>query len=576
MYPPVPGPATQSEAERILFTVIERELSDDWIVLHSLGLVIHLSKPWAEIDFVLIGPPGVMCLEVKGGRVARRDGLWVFTDRHGKETTKSEGPFEQVGKASSALWDYLRHQFEPVSGSMLGYGVLTPDIRFQPVEPDVLREVVYDAADVGNPFGEYISRLTGYWGDRIAEQRRRRPGQLDSRAREALLNLLRPDFDARLSLRARADIINREMVRLTSEQFRVVDGLIDNERAMVIGGAGTGKTLLAVEEARRQAHEGRSVLLTCFSRRLSEVLAGHLRDETGVAVVNFHRFMVRTVEAAGLASRLRNASTEDLMSVDYPELCYEALVEASTPPFDTLIIDEAQDLLRDLYLDVFDAALAGGLNRGRWRMFYDPRQDAFQGIQPSGMIRVRNIGPAQFRLTVNCRNTAPIATAIGLLAGYEPDETLTIEGPEVIVKWSSSPAAIPRMVDAAVRELLSGGLSSDEIVILSPSRLSGSSMAHQSRVGGLPLLDDEEAARTRGVRFHTVRGFKGLESAAILLVDVPDLRERESLLTAYLGGSRARTFLYVYLPESARDDYLERANLFGKALASSTPRAMAQ
>ena len=70
MLPPFVAESTQSAAERKLFVVLQDELSDEWTVLHSLGSTLHDRKPWAEIDFVLVGPAGVYCLEVKGGRVA--------------------------------------------------------------------------------------------------------------------------------------------------------------------------------------------------------------------------------------------------------------------------------------------------------------------------------------------------------------------------------------------------------------------------------------------------------------------------------------------------------------------------
>src|SRR5262245_11766246 len=94
---------TASDAERKLFRIIRDDLSDDWTALHSLGLAGHERKPWAEIDFVLVGPDGVYSLEVKGGRISREAGKWSFTDRTGRTTVKDEGPFEQVGGASAAL-----------------------------------------------------------------------------------------------------------------------------------------------------------------------------------------------------------------------------------------------------------------------------------------------------------------------------------------------------------------------------------------------------------------------------------------------------------------------------------------
>src|SRR3954468_5691767 len=92
---------TESNAEKALFRRFKDDLPDeDWIVLHSLGLTTHKRKPWAEIDFVLIGPPGVFCIEVKGGVIARTNGVWTTTTQSGKCKELKESPFAQVGSAS--------------------------------------------------------------------------------------------------------------------------------------------------------------------------------------------------------------------------------------------------------------------------------------------------------------------------------------------------------------------------------------------------------------------------------------------------------------------------------------------
>ena len=49
MLPPQVFDKTVSGAERRLFAKIKNELDDRWIVLHSLGLIGHPRKPWAEI-----------------------------------------------------------------------------------------------------------------------------------------------------------------------------------------------------------------------------------------------------------------------------------------------------------------------------------------------------------------------------------------------------------------------------------------------------------------------------------------------------------------------------------------------
>ena len=107
MIPAAVGENTVSLAEKKLFALFQNQLPPTFTVLHSLGLASHARKPWAEIDFVLIGSGGVYCLEVKGGGVSRRNGLWHFTDRYGNVNTKTEGPFHQVGSASAALYHFL-------------------------------------------------------------------------------------------------------------------------------------------------------------------------------------------------------------------------------------------------------------------------------------------------------------------------------------------------------------------------------------------------------------------------------------------------------------------------------------
>ena len=65
---------------------------------------------------------------------------------------------------------------------------------------------------------------------------------------------------------------DRELLRLTEQQFAVLDRLRRQRRVSISGGAGTGKTVLALEKARRLAREGSGVLLTCFNRPLADNL----------------------------------------------------------------------------------------------------------------------------------------------------------------------------------------------------------------------------------------------------------------------------------------------------------------
>ena len=96
--------AVKSTAERRLFRLIQETLGrESWVCLYALGLAWHEYKRHAEIHFCLLTPGGVYVLEVKGGRIKRQHGRWMFLDRFGDEHVKSESRFEQTSSALFAL-----------------------------------------------------------------------------------------------------------------------------------------------------------------------------------------------------------------------------------------------------------------------------------------------------------------------------------------------------------------------------------------------------------------------------------------------------------------------------------------
>lgn len=573
MYPPFVDPKTKSHAEKVLFKTIKDELPDDeWIVLHSLGLAGHPKKPWAEVDFVLIGPTGVYGLEVKGGRVHRTDGQWVFTNRTGHASTKEEGPFEQVGTATSVLRKHLYERLPAFRPSLVGYAVATPDIPFKVKGPDVEPEVVFDMDDVGKPFSDYTERLGRYWLQRVKEQRGREPKTLNEAMREAVLGELRGDFDLKPSLKQRIGLVQDELLELTKDQYTVLDSLVDNERVLIRGGAGTGKTLLAVEEALRQEALGKRVLVCCFNKQLGEHIRTALTDHAGITVRHLHGLMAELVKKAGKQSDLPDAREEDLFKVFYPLVALDAIGDLDmADQYDVLILDEGQDLLLDGYLDVMDTLLVGGLSDGIWRAFLDPKQNLFEATDPEGLKRLLKERMAQHRLRLNCRNTTAIAAATSLLSTVDQDEECRAEGPDVEYYWYRDTSHGARLVGKQLNRVLSEGVKPQDIVILSPVRFEKSLVR-----GGLfdvpfPVVDASQHPEgdAREIRFATISSYKGLEADVVLLADVENLEDRHALSNLYVGTSRAKALLAVFLSETVREAYSELAEDLGRRMAGA-------
>jgi hypothetical protein len=557
---------TASAAEVVVFNKIRDELSGEWTALHSVGLTIHNTKPWAEIDFVLIGPPGVFCLEVKGGIVSREGGVWYTTPQYGPKAGRrqrlKESPFEQVGSASAQLFSFLDALLATVGRSITGYAVATPDVAWTVRGPDIDLALIYDQDDVRRSFDEFMKRAAKRWTEKVGSKRK----TLGRADKQLILDSIRGDFRLVPSLRATADIAQGELLRLTEEQSSLFGRLASNERVITKGGAGTGKTVIAVEEARRLAREGRRVLYTCFNKNLATHVESLLSTEPRVRVRTLHGLMMGLVTASDRQSELPDVSNEDLWGLFLPELALDVLLDDKQgSPFDVVVVDEGQDLLRESYLDVIEGLVGGNLSTGQWRIFHDPNQNVFGGMAASALRRVSEAKPVEWPLTVNCRNTAPIAQQVSLLSGVPLSDVLAPNGPDVEICWYDSADEQSKAIKDALHKLKREGFRPSQSVVLSRYRLERSAISG----AGLSIADlsrGGDGDETDGVRFSTIASFKGLEADVVILADVDDLFSNEGLASVYVGASRAKVALFVYVATSQKQRFQALAKEFGRAL----------
>ena len=269
MLPSVLAPAVNSSAERRIFDWFrDAPGTEDWVILHSLGIATHNKVLYGETDFFAIIPgAGVFALEVKGGRVRRENGIWYFTDKYGKTNSKARGPFDQARDGIFSIISAVKQRLDPehdyLQKIFYGFGVMFPDIEYSASGIDEEQWQVFDARD-GRSVSEYIHR--------IASSARKKweamygnsdslvfPSVADTRY---LATILRGDFDLAISVSAQIRNAEDALISLTKEQYRCLDQLDDNPRCLIQGAAGTGKTLLAVEAAKKATACGRKTALS--------------------------------------------------------------------------------------------------------------------------------------------------------------------------------------------------------------------------------------------------------------------------------------------------------------------------
>ena len=223
-----------------------------------------------EADFLVLDRrSGMLVLEVKGGTVT------YDADRRGWGRDKGGGrwepitdPFEQVSRTFHHLETSLcRAKFGGVRHVPFAFGgaVVFPDCRWEgEVLPGGDPRVLFDGRDMGRLGERVISTLR----DRSRAGRSPMTPEHFERARAGLL----PTFRVVPLLSRRVEEDERRLVRVTDDQAAAFGGLFGNDRVLVEGPAGSGKTLLAAARAVEFARAGKSTLLLCYNRALARDL----------------------------------------------------------------------------------------------------------------------------------------------------------------------------------------------------------------------------------------------------------------------------------------------------------------
>lgn len=142
---------------------------------------------------------------------------------------------------------------------------------------------------------------------------------------------------------------------LTQQQFHILTNIQDVQRAAISGSAGTGKTVLALEEARRCSKDGLRTLYTCYNRPLAIDVSKRLEGLPNLVVLNFHTFCKKIVDQAGI--KIPKVSSQRRLFDDvFPELLMQAFDSMSVRQFDAIIVDEGQDF-SPLWWSALDSGL---------------------------------------------------------------------------------------------------------------------------------------------------------------------------------------------------------------------------
>ena len=540
-----------NDTERRVWTALVDQLGDGDLVIAGQRVTDRLKDH--EIDFVVaIEGAGIVCVEVKGGEVTHNGQAWLQRLHSGQ--IKTIDPVRQVRQGRYALRDFIEKDPRWTQGRVRwNHVVVLPNSQFAPdfaladcprwmvIDRDDFPNVVALIRDIAHQQEEELPLLTATGIDEL----RTALGGRGLPQRDVVARALENE-DA-------ADI-------LTDRQAVILDAIQLLTRVEIRGGAGSGKTFMAIEQARRLANRGQRVALLCYSHGLASYLkritsTWSRRQQPGY-VGEFHALGIAWGAAEGPAESERNAAAAQFFEHDLPAQMLEL---ANGLPdghrFDSVVIDEAQDFA-DSWWEPLLAAMRDPETGGIY-VFSDEGQRVFdrKGTPPIPLVPLI--------LEQNIRNTRQIGRAFEPLVDH-PMRLLGADGPDVRFVPCTRDNAFD-VGDDQIEALLNDGWRPEDVALLTTGSRHPEQIARQTE-GNAAYWDSFWDAEQ--VFYGHVLGFKGLERrAVVLIVNDKSVFER-SPERLYVGLSRARDQLVVcadpaFIAEVGGRDLVRRLGISG-------------
>lgn len=522
MVPARPVESTSSRAELRVFDMLSRIGDEGSVALHSLRLPVHARKRSTEADFVIVGPLGVLVLEVKGGRVMRRTGEWMFVDRNDRETISYEGPFAQAEGAMHSLRRRLGDLLgeEALRRVIFGFAVVTPDCSIATSDVEWEDAVYIDGKGSTSPavLGKGLRRASSHWREKVDPK-------ADALTRESIAEIVgacRPDFEGVRSLAVSIAGANEEMLRLTERQLVALDHVAEWDRVIIEGPAGTGKTVLGVEAARRSSESGKRTLLTVRSPVLAASMRSALPPDVIVAP---HRTLVSVREKV-----------------------------------DVLICDEAQDVMTEADLIVLDSLLEDGVEGGAWTLLADTvgQRGVLGGLDDEVYALLKSYAEGRpLSLNQNIRNTRAVVDETRLVTGIKGARSAVESPGRLRTHFVATPEEEAAVIRATVRELRRESVEDSSVTLLTPSG-AGRFLDHLPREFRQAVVTVGVGSAmswpTRGISLASIADFKGMENDVIIICDLWDIDLSRDATVLYTAMTRPRVELHTVWPQSSGPD----------------------
>ena len=524
MIPETPHIFEPASQEGLMFDALTL-LPDDYYVFHSFRISTVQDNTFheSETDFVIFHKKhGVICLEAKAGHIKYKDGYWYYASGI---PMHNDGPFNQ---ASSNKWKLIKYIKNSKACALVDkckflHAVWFPsvsdnELRSMTLPPEADKALVLTKEALADP-EKFLTRIYS-----IELPNRIETNLTEAEAQKLIREIFCPQFNVFPSASLDSDLKKLVFHRLLREQAGILNFLEDQRSASINGAAGTGKTMIAIEKAQRNAAENQSTLFLCYNSQLKKFLSE-----------NYSNPKIHYYTIAGLACKLCNTTFPDYKRM---KNVLEDMYFSGTFPYDHVVVDEGQDFgseileQTDILQLIHDLIIDNEEKNGTFYVFYD----RLQLIQADKIPQFIEDSDCKLTLYRNCRNTENIAvTSLRPISERKPKLLENaVKGTPAKIHFCDTEAKAMEELDMTIDNILAEGFK--DVVILTC----------KTEDSSLLKTGIKDGRYRNKYRFTTCRKFKGLEADAIILIDVDgESFNPDNVLIYYVGTSRARLRLDV-------------------------------
>ncbi|MDC7278059.1 NERD domain-containing protein [Butyrivibrio fibrisolvens] len=550
-----------------MFYALKEKLSKEYYVFYSFHKVTVENKKIeeSETDFVVFHPQkGILCIEAKNGRITCENRYWRYSS--GKPIWNGLGPFEQADKEKWELHGLFKDkgQMAILNNCKFLHAVWLPSYS----EKDINNKVINYPSEVDARLTipsealvdptKYIERIYSYDVQKDGIVTNLNQTQIEY----IMYDVLAPKFNVVPTMKSDIDLNNATFDRLLDEQKNILNYLEEQKDAVINGVAGSGKTWIAVEKARRCSDENNKTLFICFNRYLVDFL----RKNKKIQNVDYY-----TIDGYVYELNQQAEASDSLPSIkeynNAVKLVSDAYLEGRYP-YKNIIIDEGQDfgferIYKSKIIETLKTIIRSDEVDGCFYVFYDKLQFVQGKKLPEYII------DADCRMTLykNCRNTENIAkTSLRPFSDIRKPKLgdMVIQGDSTEMYYADgceeSYDIIQNCIESCERENI------NDIVILTCAPKVEDSIMFKFVKGDKLLISNKKYT------FTTCKKYKGLEADAVILIDITfSMMNSDDVNLFYVGCSRAKNRLFMLSPMS--DEQLKEIyRVFKKKKASNNAK----